>query len=75
MLDVFKSELRERVQSIEKRLNLMIGELEEIYNTLTDLRQNSNPNLTENCKEKCEEMEQRINSIEKKLLMGKYAPK
>ena len=67
MLDVFKSDLKERGESIERRINQMIGELEEMNGKISDLKQPTPQSY--------KEIEDRVNSIEKKLLMGKYAPK
>ncbi len=75
MLEVFKSELKPRVEAIEKRMNEMLADMEDIQNNIRKLLESSMVDDTPINDKQSIDIDQRLNSIEKKLLMGKYAPK
>ena len=75
MLEVFKSDLKHRVEAIEKRMNEMLTDMEDIQNNIRKLLESSMVNDAPINDEQSIDIDRRLNSIEKKLLMGKYAPK
>lgn len=75
MLEVFKSDLKHRVEAIEKRMNEMLADMEDIQNNIRKLLESSMVNDEPMDDEQSIDIDRRLNSIEKKLLMGKYAPK
>lgn len=75
MLEVFKSDLKHRVEAIEKRMNEMLTDMEDIQNNIRKLLESSMVNDAPVNDEQSIDIDRRLNSIEKKLLMGKYAPK
>ena len=75
MLEVFKSDLKPRVEAIEKRMNEMLADMEDIQNNIRKLLESSMVNDEPMDDEQSIDIDRRLNSIEKKLLMGKYAPK
>jgi flagellar capping protein FliD len=79
MFDAFNSELKNKVEGLVKKYNelqwLFTNRLESIDRKIGELKDSTQSNGPSADIQDHDELKSRIESIEKKLLMGRWAPK